>query len=348
MRIPTIVLSLLASLAFPVMAQETAPPAAQAPDAQPSDTGPVPGKPLSEKFNDKLEQLSPSRPEEYYLLGEEVAAEVATYNDRQLAITLFVLAADLDLRRNTRPVTASAACLALADVIKSDRDRRWLIYLSRTLDPRRVTPEWLARPAPATSESPVYQVATALGLVRSGHGVQARQMLDKPEVKEALDRLEPILRNLGGGSVAQLTREAMLWPCSECSNARVIKRGSPPEVRICPRCKADPGPQLTEEQFLGQLRFESMLLQGNQRSWAAQALSDNAAPLRDSDPSTLAIAFDVDTAKVLWRNGQWVVDPNAPPPPPKPRPEPAPDQPRPNDPSAPAETGLPGTRPSGS
>jgi hypothetical protein len=306
----------------------TPPPPAPATAAQPQPAT----KPVAEVFNDRLEALTPARPVDYYLLGEEVAAEASTYADRQLAITLFVLAAELDLRRGGRPVTASAAYIALADVITSERDRRWLLYLARTLDPRRVSPEWLGRIAAPTVESPVYQIATGLGLIRSGHGVQARQMLEKPEVQAALVRLEPLLRNLGAGTLTQLNREAKLWPCPDCSGARVIKRGNPPEAKICNHCKGDPGPSLTESAFLGQLRFEALLLQGSQRSWAAQVASDGFAPLRDSDPSSLPVVFEVDVSKVLWRGGQWVVDPSAPPPP-KPKPEPEPGQPVAPDPT---------------
>jgi len=309
-------------------AQTTPSPAPPPPPAPVTEAQQQPAtRPVAEVFNDRLEALTPARPADYYLLGEEVAAEASTYADRQLAITLFVLAAELDVRRGGRPVTASAAYIALADVITSERDRRWLLYLARTLDPRRVSPEWLGRIAAPTVESPVYQIATGLGLVRSGHGVQARQMLEKPEVQAAMVRLEPLLRNLGAGTVTQLNREARLWPCPDCSGARIIKRGNPPEAKICNHCKGDPGPSLTESAFLGQLRFEALLLQGNQRSWAAQVASDGFAPLRDSDPSSLPVVFEVDPAKVVWRGGEWVVDPSAPLPPPKPKVEPDANQP---------------------
>ena len=280
---------------------------------EPEPAPPTPPQPLALRFADRLHTLTPTRPEDYYLLGEELAPEVATSDDRQLTVTLYVLAAHLDIQRSTRPLTASAACVALADLIKSERDRRWLIYLARTLDSRRVQPEWLARTSPPTIDSPVYQIATALGLVRSGHGVQARQMLEKPDVQSALERFEPIMKNLGGGSLATLNREASLWPCPQCNNTRMTRRGNPPEVKLCTSCRGDPGPQLSEAVFLAQLRFESLLLQGTQRSWAAQALADGAAPLRDNDPSTLPVVFDVDPARVLWRNGQWVNDPSVPP-----------------------------------
>ncbi|HYE63140.1 MAG TPA: hypothetical protein VD997_14190 [Phycisphaerales bacterium] len=318
----------------PSAPQPPAPEPAQRPDQAPQPT--QPRQPLAEKYAQRLAALDPSRPEEYYRLGEEIADEVELVEDRRLATSLYVLAATLDIKRGGRPVTASAACVALADLIRNERERRWLVYLSRTLDPRRVPPEWLARAAPTTADSPVYQMAAALGLVRSGHGIQARQLLEKPEVKAGLARLESMLQRMGGGSLFQVTREAQRWPCPECSGGRITKRGNPPDAKICPICKADPGPVISENVFLGQLRFEAVLLQGNQRSWAAQLAADEGAPLRDTDPSTLPVVFEVDPDKPFWRDGQWVPDPSAPRPPPKPA--------KPADPpasGAPAETADP-------
>jgi hypothetical protein len=94
---------------------------------------------------------------------------------------------------------------------------------------------------------------------------------------------------------------------------------------------------MSEGMFLAQLRFEAILLQGSQRSWAAQLATDHGAPLRDTDPSTLPVVFEVDPDKVLWREGQWVVDPSAPKPPAsQPPPNEAPEA---KDPPAPATGG---------
>src|SRR5205823_11779571 len=108
----------------------------------------------------------------------------------------------------------------------------------------------------------------------------------------------------------------------ECQNERVVKRGNPPEYKLCPNCNGEPGPELSAREYLAQLRFESLILQGAQRSWAAQVTADGGAPLIDPEAGGLAAAFDVDPSLVLWRDGRWTADPNTPPRP-KPTPPPA-------------------------
>lgn len=303
--------------------------------AQPeTDAGPpaapaaeVVKRPVAQIFAARLEALRPSEPEAYYLLAEEVADAGQDAAAVQLATELCVLALYLDLQQPGRHIIGSAACMQLGDLVHSERDRRWLVFLARSLDARRVPAAWLAQQPPETVESAGYQITTALGEVRSGDGVLARQLLDKPEVRTGLESYETLLSHLGGGSLASILREAQRWPCRECGNERVVKRmgsasgggatvngGSAPEYRVCPICNGDPGPDLSEREFLGQLWFEAVLLQGRQRSWAAQVASDGGSPLRDTDPSTVALFFGVDTGKVLWRKGEWVGDPSAKPP----------------------------------
>ena len=266
------------------------------------------------KYDARLQALSPANPEAYFLLGEEVADQANDSRAHQLAKELFVLAFDLSRDRAGRASLQAGCCLALAELVKAEHDRRWLVALARTLDPRRVPPEWLSRQTATTTDSAAYQVATVMGLVRSGDGGPARQLLERPEVKAAFDGYDRMMTNMGitGGAVS-IIHEASRWPCPECQNERVIKRGSPPEYKVCPNCGGSPGPELSAHEFVAQLRFESLILQGTQRSWAAQVASDGGAPLMDPDAAGLAAAFDVDPALVLWRNGQWVADPNAPP-----------------------------------
>jgi hypothetical protein len=284
---------------------------------QPDPTSETPE--IVTKYRAKLDALTPAHPEAYFQLGEEVADEATDLHARRLATELYVLSFELSVNRPTGKPIAAGACLALAELRKAERDRKWLLALARTLDPRRVPPEWLSRPAAPTTDSTAYQIATAMGLVRSGDGVQARQILDRPEVKMSLEGYDRTMTAMGiTGGAGGIVREAQRWPCPECQNDRIKKIGTPPEAKICPNCFGDPGPELTASEFLAQLRFESMILQGAQRSWAAQVAADAGAPLMDPDAAGLAGAFDVDPALVLWHDGHWVADPNAPPPPPPP------------------------------
>lgn len=268
-----------------------------APDA----AGPAPS-PLPEPLTQQLEALRPTDPEAYLRLAEEVADDGQR---PRLAVELAVLAFGLDLARPSGSgPTASSACMVLASRESRDESRRWLVALARSLDARRVPAEWLAPASAPTAESSAYQVATAMGLVRSGEGIRARQLLNKPEVRAALDRHDRALLRVGvQGGAPGLIREADLWPCPLCANARIVKRGA--DARECPQCEGNPGPKLTYDGLVAQLRFESWLLQGVQRSWAAQVASDLGTPLLDPEPGTVAGTFLVDLRLCYWRRGAW-------------------------------------------
>ena len=77
-----------------------------------------------------------------------------------------------------------------------------------------------------------------------------------------------------------------------------------PEIKAPPEPTAEQLATLKSE-LANQLRIEAVLLQGTQRSWAAQVLSDAGAPLRDLDPAELPGTYAVDPKKVLGRDGQW-------------------------------------------
>jgi len=266
------------------------------------------------RFRARLEALSPADPERYYLLGEEVTDAAGDAASRRLAVELFVLAFVLDLERGGSTIAAGAS-IALASLSGTDQDRAWLTAMAQTLDPRRVPPEWLLLQPEPTTDSSSYQIATFLGMVRSGAGVQARQLLEKPGVKAGLERYDRLLMNMGvSGGASGVSRESARWPCLECQNERVVKKAgtNPPEYKMCPQCGGNPGPRLALPELLGQLRFEGWLLQGLQRSWAAQVTTDSGAPLLDPDPREVARSFDVDPNLVLWRNGRWVASPDRP------------------------------------
>lgn len=325
---------------------------AQQPAQQPPKTSSPSLSDIEQRLRARLEALHPADPRQYYLLGEEVADEAQSPRDQRLAITLFVLAGMLADARGDAD-TAAAACIALADTTRADKDRRWLVGLARRLDPRRVLPMWAPGAASGPTGTTAYQIAVLLGCIRSGEGPAARALLGRSDVAEELSRYDRLLSRLGLiGGVSSIRREADRWPCPECGNLRILKRGRLPsdnDPRRCPNCAGNPGPLLDDKALLAHLRFESLLLQGSQRSWAAQVVTDGGAPLIDPDISSLPEVFRVDPLLVLWRDGVWVADPNAPAPgrPPSPQPtDPAPSEPQPPTPPAPsgrAPTGASGS-----
>ncbi|NUQ66987.1 MAG: hypothetical protein HUU18_01730 [Phycisphaerales bacterium] len=292
--------------------------------------------PRWEAFAPRLEALTPGTPEAYFLLAEEIGDESSDPTLRRLAEQLFVLAFVLDRQQPGRDAIAASSCVALAHMTSGDQRRRWLYAVARKLDARQGGAAWLHQPAATTQDSAAYQVATLLGYIRAGQGAQARQMLSKPEVRAAINTYDRLLTIAGiSGTLTGLERQAVSWPCNECSNQRVVRKpgGAPNEYRVCPTCDGSPGPRLSDKDLLNQLRLESWLLQGSTTSWSAQLWMDFGEPLFDPEPDDVPVAFGVDPRLVLWRDGAWHMPPESPvpPAPPKAGPQPQP-QPQLNDP----------------
>lgn len=276
---------------------------------------PVPGRPreltpLEIRFHDRLAALTPNNPLDYFLLGEEVAGAARSREDVELATTLYVLAAAGDIDHGGH--VASSACFALADLATTDRDRGWLVSTARLLSPQAVPPAWTRRPETPADDSVSVQLATFLGLVRSGDGVQARQLLGKPGVERLLESYDRLMERLGiSNGASALEREAERWPCPVCGNERIQRRGrAGNQPHLCVNCAGEPGPKLTNAELIGHLRFESWLLEGSQRSWAAQVASDNGAPLVEASPQGIPDLFNINPRRVYWRDGQWLETPD--------------------------------------
>lgn len=262
----------------------------------------------SMEFAGRLTALSPKRPEAYFELAEEVSDSSNGIGTRRLAIRLFVLAYVLDRARPESGRLAASSCIALSALSGAPRDRVWLHAIAKVLDPQQSEPAWTIEQEPTTTDSTSFQLATLLGYVRSGDGQAAKKMLEKSAVREALERHNRRMTRMGAWSASAVEREAERWKCTECGNSRVVRRvnSGTVEFRVCPHCKGNPGPMLSTRELTAQLRFESWLLQGTQRSWAAQLGVDDGAPLIDADPGSVASNFDIDPRLVLWRNGRWV------------------------------------------
>lgn len=265
-------------------------------------------EPLS-AFAHRLVTLTPDRPDDYFLLAEEVADAATEDAHIELARQLHALAFALQ-RRAAAPSDRSEAApvVALMALEPSATTRRWLAAIAAAADPAFAQSGWAVSSSTTVSDDIAYQAATAIGLVRAGEGREARRLLERPPVRELISRYQRLLAASGlRGAMDRLERDAAQWPCAECANARVVSRQGQRgvEVRLCPTCRGNPGPPLTHAEFVLQIRFESMLLAGIQSSWAAQLLIDDQAPLRDPNPDELPKVYGVDPARPYWRNGAW-------------------------------------------
>jgi hypothetical protein len=255
----------------------------------------------------RLTALRPDTPEGYLLLGEEVMQEASTPDDRDLARHLLVVAlTQWTLRREASPPTVGAsACRALAAMTDDPEIKRWLLALGASLSPEPALEGATAAGAAPASDPNALQLATAMGLIRSGEGRKGERILERPGVAALLEDMDRIIQPGSGGGAARLRELARQYPwCPQCRNRRTVR--SAEGVHVCPACDGVPGPKMDQQELIDHLRAESVLLSGVQRSWAAQMVADGGAPLRDLDAGEVASVLRVDASKTVWRDGRWV------------------------------------------
>lgn len=301
-RVPRFVRALLAAL----LLLSCGAYAQDAPEAPP---------PLPAWAPPRLDALRPDSPEEYFRLAEEVASESISGAEDDLARRLFALAFELDRRDGSPTWIAPSSCLGLASLARLESDKRWLRALANSLDPSYALQAWRNPSLQAGVSEAAYEAAEAIGAVRSGDGVRAGQLLAEADVRSVIQRYGQLLGySASSGALWQIEQWASSWPCRECGNERVVFRPDtdPPSYRECYTCRGNPGPVLSREQLVAQLRFEAHLLRGISRSWGAQLALDFGAPLREPSADELASVLGIDPATPYWREGQWVASPDTP------------------------------------
>lgn len=256
----------------------------------------------------RLSSLAPDKPEDYVRLAEELAQETHLLEARDLARTLYVLGFELDRARPAGGALARRAALGLGELTRRADERAWLRAVAESVGGAGASAgagqqaETIA--PPAGPDRAAVDLCTAMGLARAGEGRRARALLDKPGVRELLREYIEVLGG-GGFSPGEGSVDEMLgrWPCPTCRNRRVVQQGQ--NGKLCPTCSGTPGPDLSPEEKLAQLRAESLFLRGVHGSWAAQSLTDRGLALRDPRPEDLANRFRVDAGATVWREGAW-------------------------------------------
>lgn len=321
MRTPACVL--LLTLATMVAAQDFAPPATVEPQPQTipePQPEPTPRAPMRDAFDriahlpSRLGALDGTDAMAYIELAEEVASETGSPEDRNLARQLFASAYHLEWGTRKRPEVLAGACLGLAVLEPGDEGSAWLYAVASLVDPRAARGAGAGVATLAVTPEVALAAANALGLARSGEGRRAARLYEDPAVKEVFERYGVLLGGTGGLSgIARFERAMRDWPDLDCGGARVVTRrgeGGVIETLPCPICNGNPGPPMTEAEYLAQLRFESRLLRGIHQSWGAQVAADGGAPLLDPDPQRvpelLAARYRVVPERRLWRDGQWL------------------------------------------
>lgn len=253
-----------------------------------------------------LRSISPGDPESLLRAGEDLAA-MRTPLSVRVARRMLAGAIELDRARAGGRV-AAGACLLLSELATSEPERRWFAALARAMEAASADRSWLNQGPDAYNAEAAYNGACVIGLVRAGDGLAARQLLNEPGVRQILLDHERLLSTIGEpGGLAYVEREASRWPCPECRNDRVVRTvvDRQPQYKLCPTCNGNPGPALSDEAVILQLRLEAVLLHGVQRSWAAQLAADRGRPLDDPDPDELSDVLGFDSRAFVFRDGRW-------------------------------------------
>lgn len=290
------------ALALSLLALATLTPLTLAQD-QPARPDPA------QQFGAKLGALRPGDAKSYFELGEEIADARRDAAGRRLASELWVIAYWTDLKDGDTNAIAASACLALASLPGNARYESWLRALTHRLTPVTARPESARALGSGGSDSLAYQLALVLGYVRSGDGGLANRLMDRTEIASALATIDRLLIHLGvTDGAAGIRHEASRWPCPDCGNDHIVRRAqtSPPTWKFCPTCGGLSGEQINNAQLLAHLRAESFLLEGVQKSWAAQITTDQGAPLIDPDPESLPSVFGIDPARSVFKDGKWI------------------------------------------
>ncbi len=279
-------------------------------------------------WRDRMGQISPDTPESYLLLAEEMLDGATDPAVMRVASELLARAVTFGHAAGDT-ATASSAALALADASSDPSTRRALRGLARWLEPR-LTPAVWNEPRRATNAgSTDYQIAVAIGNARSGLGQFVRQALRRPEVSSRADATSPMLEQMGLlGGRDWIERAASGWPCPECSNSLITRRGN--ERRLCGTCKGMPGPSLGLVEYVATLRAELFLLRGDESEWSRQIVMDGGEPLQLLDVSGVARLYSIDPSKGYFRGGKWTTNADGT----DPEPQPVENEPAPTSPSS--------------
>jgi predicted RNA-binding Zn-ribbon protein involved in translation (DUF1610 family) len=261
------------------------------------------------RYSSELERLVPHDPAGYLELAEEILDDKNDHDVRKLAIELCVMAHHLDIHDGGGTLVSSSACALLAAIPGNEAHAKWLRVISRMLADESPDSSGDRTDVNMIDYALRYRIATLLGQLRSGDGAAAKAGLSKTDIIDSIRSLESMFISLGIiADPDELGRQASRWPCPDCGNERIVRRivaGSGQSWRICASCGGVPGPRMFRSELLSSLRVESALLEGEQRSWAAQLSMDFGAPLVDPVPEAVALVFRIDPKLCVFRDGRW-------------------------------------------
>lgn len=255
----------------------------------------------------RLSALRPSEPASYLELGEELLATPDSPERVEMTRQLLVRALEYGRTQPEHRRTAASAAIALASMSKREGDRLWLRSVAAILQPSSTEFAPARHAMEHESQTAANRASLFLTQLRAGAGIEARDSLAAPGVRQLLEQHERELSARGTISVQHLENEAKKWPCTDCNSTGIIapSKGQRGAARLCPVCGGQPGMKLNAADLAAQLRLQRRLMGTLSEPWGSKIATEGAPPARDPDPANVAGAFLVDVKLSVWRDGQW-------------------------------------------
>ena len=215
---------------------------------------------------DRLEQLDPSRPLEYFELAEEIADTGTTPEERLLALELFALAGQLDFDQ-----LGQSSILAIGYFSTDPIQKERLQIAANLLSKERLF-QGRDQQSSFSSQEDQFRFGQMLGAVRSGEIQRARELLKSPGVRSLLFEYGDLLGLDPVDFLEKLESRSPIGISSELTR---------------------------------QLLVEWTVLDRPGLNWSAELLASGGAPLTIIDIVDLGALLGADADRPYWRGGGW-------------------------------------------
>lgn len=221
---------------------------------------------------DRLEQLDPARPLEYFELAEEVADAAETAEQRSLALELFAIAGQLDFDQ-----LGQSSILAIGYFSEDPVQKQRLRIAANLLSRERLFQD-SDRDGTLSSQEDQLRFGQMLGAVRAGENQQARELLAYPGVRALLFEYGDLLG---------------LDPASFLETLESRSRTT------------------TSSELTRQLLVEWTVLDRPGLNWSAELLASGGAPLTVIDILDMGALLGAEVDRPYWRSGGWSERPHS-------------------------------------
>lgn len=262
----------------------------------------------SERVQSRLGDLHPSRPADYFRLGEELLLFENDEQSSRLGVELLVRAVVLG-ERNSSYSIASSACIALSDLAVNERDRRWMWDLAYLIDPSREG-EWVRAQQNQAESQTDKDAARCLFAIRYHQQPMGEDLFMDPDVRER------ILQAGEGAGVSWAVLESLLQREIERGNSDtcrgrlyIAERGAPGRRLACPDHLRALGLLSNDEDLRVYLRVEMSLSGIKTDSWGGAVSMSKDQAVKLPSVTDLAARLGVRSDEVFYRDGRWVATP---------------------------------------